>query len=191
VSEARTLERYRLPVGVREKLEELRALSRAAEGGDREARRELKRALRRSAPEVVARASDIGRRAQHALIGTAAGGDPLTEYALSGRLDMMREEIAGENPTPLETLLIERVVACWLLVELFEVLMAAQLFPDTPKERRVPLGVLKHYLAWQEAANRRFLGSVRELARLRKVQSSTPGVRVNNVQINLAGSGRR
>ncbi len=58
------------------------------------------------------------------LIETAAGGNPLTEYALSGHLDMMREEVAGENPPPLETLLTERVVACWLLVTLFEALMA-------------------------------------------------------------------
>jgi hypothetical protein len=48
------------------------------------------------------------------LITTVAGGDPLTEYALSGRLDMLREEIAGEEPTPLEVLLTEQVVSCWM-----------------------------------------------------------------------------
>jgi len=114
------LERYQLPVEVRESLEELRELSARAEAGDTEARKELKQKLRESSPAVVARASDVGRKAQHLLIETVFGGSPLTELALSGRLDMMREEVAGENPTPLEVLLTERVVACWMLVEVFD-----------------------------------------------------------------------
>jgi hypothetical protein len=78
------------------------------------------------------------------------------------------------------------VVACWLLVELFEALMAAQLWKGTGKERRMPPSFLKHYLSWQEAANRRYLGAIRELARVRKLQSNMPGVQTN-VQINLGG----
>jgi len=187
-SETKTLERYQLPSAVKERLDELRELSKRAEGGDMQARQELKRTLHRSGPEVIARASDIGRKAQHMLIETAAGGDPLTEYALSGRLDMMREEVAGENPSPLEVLLVERVVACWLLVELFEALMAPQLWTGTGKGRSIPLGLLKHYLSWQEGANRRYLAAIRELARVRKLQSSTPGIQVNNnTRINVSG----
>ena len=178
------LERYQLPADVQERLDELRDLSKKAEGGDKEARRELKQKLRESSPAVIARASDVGRKAQHLLIETASGGDPLISYALSGRLDMMREEIAGEKPTPLEVLLTERVVACWLLVELFDALMAAQLWKKTPSEKRVTPAALKYYLCWQESANRRFLAAVRTFARVRKLQSTTPGVQVNT-QINL------
>ena len=98
------LERYQLPPEVQDRLDELRDLSKRAEEGDKEAKRELRQKLRESSPAVIARASDIGRRAQHLLIETASGGSPLTELALSGRLDMMREEIAGENPTPLQRL---------------------------------------------------------------------------------------
>ena len=177
------LERHQLPADVKERLDELRELSKKAEGGDEETRQELKTALRQSGPEVISRASDIGRKAQHLLIETAAAGKPLTECALSGRLDMLREEIAGENPTPLERLLTERVVACWILVELFEALMAAQLSSDG--KHRVPMSYLKHMLKWQESANRRYLASIRELARLRKLQSNTPGIQYNT-QINLS-----
>ena len=183
------LERYQLPVDVRESLEELRALSRKAQGGGAEgaeARKELRRKLLEASPAVVARASDIGCKSQHLLIGTASGGDPLTELALSGRLDMMREEVAGENPTPLEVLLTERVVSCWLLVELFDRLMAAQLSKDTPDEKRVTERLLRHYLRWQESANSRFLAAVRELARLRKLEATAPPVQVNT-QVNVLG----
>lgn len=168
---AAPLEQHELPADVKERLDELRDLSERAEGGDDEARYELKSTLRQSSPELVVRASDIGRKAQHMLIGTAAARDPLTEYALSGRLDMLREELAGENPTALEVLLVERVVACWMLVELFEVLMAAQLSRDN--KHHVPLSYLKHMIKWQESANRRYLASIRELARVRKLQSTT------------------
>ena len=98
------------------KLGELRALSERAEAGERGARRELRRAVRDSAPEVIARASDIARKGHKMLISTASAGDPLMEEALVARLDVMRAEIAGEYPTPLEMLLTERVVSCWLLV---------------------------------------------------------------------------
>jgi hypothetical protein len=183
------LERYQLPVEVQESLEELRALSRKAEGGGAEgaeARTELRRKLLEASPAVVARASDIGRKSQHLLIGAASGGDPLTELALSGRLDMMREEIAGENPTPLEVLLTERVVSYWLLVELFERLMAAQFSKETPEEHPVTDRTLRHYLRWQESANSRFLAAMRELARLRKLEAAAPPVQVNT-QVNVLG----
>jgi hypothetical protein len=183
------LERYQLPVDVQESLEELRALSRKAEGGGAEgaeARKELRRKLLEASPAVISRASDIGRKSQHLLIETASGGDPLTEYALSGRLDMMRDEIAGENPTPLEILLTERVVSCWLLVELFEALMASQLWKETPDEKRVTERVLRYYLRWQESANARFLAAVRELARVRKLEATAPPVQVNT-QVNILG----
>jgi hypothetical protein len=177
-----------LPEETKRRLKELRALSRAAEDGDEEAKRQLKKALLESSPEVIARASDIGRKAQHLLITTAAAEDLLVQYALSARLDILRAEIAGENPTPLEILLTERVVACWILVELFEALMAPQLW-KAGSQSRVSFQVLRHYLHWQEIANRRYLASIRELARVRKLQSNTPGVQYNT-QINLGANGK-
>jgi hypothetical protein len=175
-----------LPKDVKERLEELRALSKKAEAGEKGARKELKQALRESSPAVIARASDIGRKAQHLLIDTAAGGEPLAEYALSARLDMMRADIAGENPTPLEGLLAERVVVCWMLVELFDVLMAAQLAKRTDSKCHVPFSTLKHYLRWQEIANRRYLAAIKALAQVRRLQNGIPSTQTN-VQINLAG----
>jgi hypothetical protein len=64
------------------RLAELRALSDKAEAGDRDARKELRRLVRSSSPEVIGRAADIGRKAARTLVRTASGGDPLTEEAL-------------------------------------------------------------------------------------------------------------
>jgi hypothetical protein len=110
----RTLE---LSEDAKGRLTELRALSEKVEAGDKEARKELRRLLRVSSPEVIAEASGIARRAEWMLVKTISAGKPLMEEALQERMDQMRSEIAGENPNPLEVLLTERVVSGWLLVE--------------------------------------------------------------------------
>jgi hypothetical protein len=170
----------------KERLELLRALSDKAEAGDRETRQELRKAVRESSPEIVAHASDLAQKGQRTLIETAASGKPLMEEALSARLDLMRAEVSGENPTPLEVLLTERVVSSWLLVEVLEALMNAQLKrgKDAP---RVSLSFLRFINGWLESAHHRHLSSIRELARIRKLQSNTPGVQYNT-QINVSPS---
>ena len=49
---------------VKERLAALRTLSERAEAGDKSARKELRKAVRDSSPEVISRASDISRRGQ-------------------------------------------------------------------------------------------------------------------------------
>jgi len=80
-------------------------------------------------------------------------------------------------------LLTERVVSLWLVVEVLEALMNAQLKrgDDFP---RAPTSYLKFIIGWLESAHRRHLSSIRELARVRKLQSNVPGIQYNT-QINL------
>ena len=166
----------------RDRLAELRAVSEKAEAGDKDARRELRRLVRASSPEVIGRASDIGRRAGRILAYTAAGGDPLTEEALYAKLDTMRMEIAGENPTPLESLLTERVVSLWMLTALLEVLVSAQYQKrlSDGAERSSPSYMIQQSRIL-ESATRRYLAAIRELARVKKLQAP---VQVNT-QVNV------
>jgi hypothetical protein len=173
---------------VKDRLGELRTLSERVEDGDKSARKELRKALRESTPEVISQASDIGRRGQQVLIKTVAANDPLTEEALVARLELMRAEVAGPDSSPLEVLLTERICSLWLLIEVLEWLVSAQLSGDLPREQRSPVSFLRHVFKWQESANRRFLSAIRELARVRKLQNKTPTVQFNT-QINLETSG--
>lgn len=156
----------------RSRLAELKALSDRAEAGDGEARKELRRMVRASSEEVIGRASDVGRRAGRVLARSAAGGDSLMEEALFAKLDLMRVQIAGEDPTPLEVLLTERVVSLWMLTALLEALVATQYRRDVGDgpERLSP-----SYLIQQsrilEGATRRYLAAIRELARVRKLRA--------------------
>src|SRR5215212_1769555 len=176
----------KLPKDVKDRLAELEALSDKVRDGDKEAMRELRQALRESSPEIVARASDFARTGQRVLAETIAGDEPLREEAIGTQLELMRAEVAGENPTPLEALLTERVVSSWLVVEVLEALMNAQL-KRGESVPRAPTSYLKFIIGWLESAHRRYLSSIRELARVRKLQSYTPGIQYNT-QINVATS---
>jgi len=158
----------------RDRLAELRAVSEKAEAGDKDARRELRRLVRSSSLEVIGRAADIGRRAGRILADTAAGGDPLVEEALYAKLDAMRVEIAGENPTPLEVLLTERVVSLWIFTALLEVLVSAQYHKrlSAGAERSSPSYIVQQSRIL-DSATRRYLAAMRELARVRKLQANT------------------
>jgi hypothetical protein len=101
------------------------------------------------------------------------------------RLDLLRVEIAGENPSALEMLLTEKIVGVWLLGELLELLNSAQLTAGVPKDKRVEHSFLKFYLGWQEQAHRRLLSTIKTLAQVRRLQSGIPGSQTN-VQINLS-----
>jgi hypothetical protein len=167
------------------RLAELRALSEKAEAGDKEARKELRRLVRASSPEVIAEASgEEARRAEWMLVKTISAGKPLMVEALQERMHQMRLEIAGENPTPLEVLLTERVVAGWLLVETLEGLIAAQYQRDVTAHRVPPTYVIQQSRIL-ESATRRHLAAIRELARVRKLQAGAPPLQVNT-QVNVS-----
>ena len=159
----------------KDRLAELRALSKRAEAGEKEARKELRRMVRSSSEEVIGRASDVGRRAGQTLARTASGGDPLVEEALFAKLDVMRAQIAGDDPTPLEVLLTERVVSLWMLTTVLEVLLASQYRKNVGEgpERLSPSYIMQQSRIL-ESATRRYLAAIRELARVRKLQGTPP-----------------
>jgi hypothetical protein len=169
---------FELSKDVKERLSILEALSEKAEAGDKAARRELREAVRESAPEVISSASDFGKRGRWALIKTASANDVLMEEALGARVELMRTEVAGPDPSPLEALIAERVCSLWLLIELLELLVSAQL-SDANKEKRVPMSYLRDVWRWQESASRRYLAALKTLAQVRKLQSNTPDIQYN------------
>jgi hypothetical protein len=89
--------------------------------------------------------------------------------------------VAGENPTPLEALLGERIASLWALTELQEALLSAYYGGAT---KNLPPSYLLQMTRLQESANRRYLAAIKTLAQVRKLQVGTPAA-VFNTQINL------
>jgi hypothetical protein len=163
---------------------ELKVLSDKAEGGDHAARAELRRRVEACSPQVIAQLAQIAVRADRMLVKTISGGDPLMEEALYVRLRDMRQEIAGENPTALEAMLADRVVAGWLLVEVLEALISAQYSRHVASEKRATPTYLLQQSKILESATRRHMQAIQTLARVRKLLANTPGVQFNT-QINV------
>jgi hypothetical protein len=95
------------------------------------------------------------------------------------QLESMRLDIAGEDPSPLEILLAERVVATWLQVQLFEGLYASGLDKHALVQGN-------YYQKRLDRAHGRHLSAIRTLAQVRKMG---PSVQINiaEKQINTAG----
>jgi hypothetical protein len=169
-------------MAVRDKLKDLQELSEKAEDGDKDARLELRRAVRESTPEMIARVSDLAGSYRRVLAKSASGKNPLLQEVLQERMRLMEEKVAGDKPTALEELLAERVVSCWLMVEVMETLTAAQLRQDNQK--RVTASHILQMMKLQESASRRYLAAMKTLAQVQKLQANTPSVQYNT-QINL------
>jgi hypothetical protein len=84
--------------GQRERVKELQVLADEAEGGDRGARVRLRRELRDSAPEVIARCSDTATSYRGLLAKTASGGNKLVQDAIVERSRLVALELPGRTP---------------------------------------------------------------------------------------------
>jgi hypothetical protein len=92
-------------------IEDLEALVRRAEAGDESAVPALRRLL--LAPRGVdVLGGDLAANAGRVLINKHAGQNVLAREALTQKLDRLRAELGAE--TPIERLLVDRIVTCWL-----------------------------------------------------------------------------
>lgn len=92
---------------------------------------------------------------------------------LEHRLEQLRGELEGTQPSSLEKLLVERVLCCWLDINLVERLCAHK------HSEGGSFKAMEFYQRWQGRSHRRFLAACKALAQVRKLL----GV---NVQINIA-----
>lgn len=158
--------------------EELQALIRRADGGDMSAVPEVRQLL--ASPGAAALlGGDLARRAEEALL------DALCKTRLAARECMLRvmadlrAELAGPNPPPVERLLAERVVACWLHLNSLELSYASK--------ETMPLELAQHYQKCIDRAHKRYLSALKTLADVRKL-GVTVQLNVARKQVNIAGA---
>jgi hypothetical protein len=158
----------------------LRTLIDKAQGGDEQAALDIRKILDGS-PDLAWRfIKGPGKLAESALIDTFTRDDDLSSRELlKHQLESMRIEVAGQNPSPLERLLAERVVATWLEVQLFSGLYAMGMKNETRSQGDYRQKRL-------DRAHRRHLSAVKALAQIRKM---APAVQINiaEKQINTSG----
>ncbi len=93
--------------------------------------------------------------------------------SLQRKLENLKAQLGGSNPIPLERLVIERVVSCWLQLQHIDVLVA-QARPGTVQA--------KFLLQRQAQADRAYNTAVKSLTTVRQLMpnSAEPRARADN-----------
>ena len=146
--------------------ETLRLLRRAQEG-DEKTRPQIKEWLEARAPGGLQPVPDFAR---DALLRSMSGKSILLEEDARQQMKALHVRLAGKSPSPLETLLVERIVTCWLHLHYYETL-AAQSLKDQSLRQSEAHG--KRI----EQAHRRYLSAIKALAQVRRLE--LPAVQVN------------
>jgi hypothetical protein len=145
-------------------LEQLNSLLQRARQGDEGVLPELRHLLDRK-PEIWRHYGDLALHAVRSWTSLIAGEDLTLRESIARKVDELGREIGGTEPTPLERLLIDRVVVTWLQLQHAEV-AACQSLKSSPQ-----LG--DFWLKRQNSAHRRFLTSVGALVMLRRLLPTT------------------
>jgi hypothetical protein len=117
-----------------------------------------------AADEAVAQALDAGDLAAQALqawVNLVAGEDLLLRESLARRLEALRRELLTPEASPLERILVGRVIACHLQAEYADAL-AAQTRSGGPAVQRL-------HLDRQNSAQRRLLAAAKALVLCRRL----------------------
>jgi len=147
--------------------DEIRQLVQRAEQGDVTALPALRTLLDES-PAVWNEYGNLALQAECSLVKLASGSNLMMSESLIRKLATMKAELAGPSPSPLEKLLSERIVACWLHVSYFDAVIA-----QTHGVSAVKANELRRM---QDSAHRRFLTATKTLATIRKLLRPAPSV---------------
>ncbi len=101
--------------------------------------------------------------------------------------ERLAAELAGENPTPLEVLLSERIASLWVLTETQEALLSATY--RRGQEKPVGPAFVIQMCKIQESVNRRYLAAIKTLAQVRKLQANTPALHLTQINVGERGAG--
>ena len=142
--------------------ERLAELVQRAQQGDVTALPLLREALEGD-PSLWQEYGDLAAQAQEAWLQLLAGTDYLLAESVRLKLGALRQELSAEGASPLEKLLIERVIACWLQTCYSDSVYAQAKGPaSTPSVRQ-------ELMKRQDSSQRRYLAAIKQLALVRKL----------------------
>ncbi len=133
------------------------------------------------APELSAKLleeyGDLAGKCENTLIRAYTGKNLFYHQGIKDRVRNMREDLEGPNPNPLESILIERIVCCWIQAHHADILSATRQNPTIQQG--------DYFQRRQDQATRRFLQACKALAQVRKLLGPNIQVNVAEKQINI------
>ena len=146
---------------------------------------DLLRTLYEADPEARESTGDRARQSIRAWTVLSSGGCTPTEEVILAKVDALIESLAGPDAPPLERLLSQRAVACWLHVNYVEVLVAQVL----AAEGGLAWKPLNEYQRWLDRSHNRFLRALKVLAQVRALKLPAVQLNVAQQQVNVASGG--
>lgn len=110
--------------------------------------------------------------------------DPVGQAAIRREIQEAADALGYTHAPPLEQLLIDNLLACWLRCQWTELKLAAC---DEAAPARQPAPYAPYWEKRLSAAQRRYLRAVESLARLRKRQLPAVQVNIGQHQVNRMG----
>jgi len=156
---------------------ELRKVLERAQRGDETTLPLLRELLQK--PHVVEACGNLATHFEHTMVRKMSGKDLAVSEGLRRKLDCLRAELAGPTPAPLERLLVERIVACWLHLYHLETVYAGK--------DGMALELAQHYQRCIDRAHKRYLSAIKALAMVRKLALPVLQVNIARKQVNVAG----
>jgi hypothetical protein len=140
-----------------------------------------------SHPEVWRRCGDLALTTREMWLNLFAGPDLFVAESVRRKLDEMKADLGGPNPSSLESLLVDRVLACWLQVHHADASAAQARGSDASPAH------LREMMKRQESSQKRYLASLKQLAVVRKLLGRGSALQVvmcPPASLRLAGSDR-
>jgi hypothetical protein len=148
-----------------------RELVERAQHGDKQALAQAKQMLA-AHPELWRRAQHLTAQVEKNLVHAICHDDELGSGAIKHQAAEMRRTLAGDKATPIECLIAEQIVLCWLHLRHMEGMHHGNCFgPDASRT----LSQLNHWERLVARAEGRYLRALRTLAQVRRL----PTVQVN------------
>jgi len=166
------------PARRRELIDELEACVVQAQDGNEKALSKVRQILKED-PRMARIFVDLAAEAERSLIKTVSGDDPLVQVALPPQLEAMRKELAGTEASPLERLLAERIVACWLQLQYADAIYAQNL-------SKLNMAQSEYHQRRLDRLHRRYLSAIKALAQIRKLGPVVQMINIAEKQINTA-----
>jgi hypothetical protein len=156
--------------------EEIRQVLKRAQDGDTKALPVLRKLL--AEPEIVdICGGDLAQQAERSLINAAAGTNLCFNEAMIRKTENLRKELAGPSPTPLERLLVERIVTCWLHLHIVQIRFVQNTSLSLPQA--------DYHQRELDHCHRRYLSAIKTLATVRKLALPVLQVNIAKKQVNV------
>jgi hypothetical protein len=138
----------------------LRVLVQQAQAGDATALPQIRRILD-DEPAIWRHVGDLSALVERAWIAVLAADNPLAAESMQRTAEEMKKDLTGENPTRMERMVVDQILACWMQLKYAETVSAE---PGHGSLKQAHFRV--NYL---ESAQKRYLRAIETLATVRKL----------------------